>query len=165
MLVEPKPETVEALLDATWRVAAAETAQTDSLDRKAVALATFAALALPIAANLGRDAQANAALFGLGLALLVTAVSAAVWALLPEEHVLVGAAYVERFTSWRETMRPAARVRGDLMATLIEAIAVERSKNRRKTLIVRAAFILLVLGLALIAVDASIVIATKGGAS
>lgn len=78
--------------------------------------------------------------------------------------MLLGAAYVERFTSLRETMRSPVRVRGDLMTTLIETIAVERQKNRRKALVVRAALICLVLGIAVIAVDASIVGLTNGGA-
>ena len=36
---QPNPETVDALLDTTWRLAAAETARTDALDRKAATVA------------------------------------------------------------------------------------------------------------------------------
>jgi hypothetical protein len=50
---EPIPETVEALLDTTWRVAAPEGARTDALDRKAASLATFASLVLSLSATLG----------------------------------------------------------------------------------------------------------------
>jgi hypothetical protein len=50
---EANPETVEALLDTTWRVVAAEGARTDALDRKASSLATFASLVLSLSGVLG----------------------------------------------------------------------------------------------------------------
>src|SRR3990172_94206 len=40
---QPNPETVAALLDTTGRMADAESARTDALDRKAATVATFAA--------------------------------------------------------------------------------------------------------------------------
>jgi hypothetical protein len=49
----PNPETVEALLDTTWRVADAEAARTDGLDRKLTSLATFASLLISVVAVLG----------------------------------------------------------------------------------------------------------------
>lgn len=49
----PNPQTVEALLDTTWRVADAEAARTDALDRKASTLATFASLLASLTATLG----------------------------------------------------------------------------------------------------------------
>ena len=55
MAVSPQPnsETVIALLDTAWRVADAEIARTDSLDRKASTLATFASLLTTLTATLG----------------------------------------------------------------------------------------------------------------
>jgi hypothetical protein len=47
------PETVDALLDTTWRLVSAEDARTESLDRKAATLATFASLVLSLVAGLG----------------------------------------------------------------------------------------------------------------
>jgi len=52
-VVQPNPATVEALLDTTWRMVAAETARTDGLDRKAATLATFASLLASLTATLG----------------------------------------------------------------------------------------------------------------
>src|SRR5437879_2458798 len=56
---EPIPETVEALLDTTWRVAAAEAARTDALDRKAASLATFASLVLSLSCRGDRAGAAH----------------------------------------------------------------------------------------------------------
>ena len=55
MVVRPRinPETVEVLLDTTWRTASAETARTDAVDRKAATLATFASLLTSLTATLG----------------------------------------------------------------------------------------------------------------
>ena len=49
----PNPETVEALLDTTWRVAQTETARTDALDRKAATAASFASVLATLTATLG----------------------------------------------------------------------------------------------------------------
>jgi hypothetical protein len=49
----PNPETVETLLDTTWRVSADERARTESLERKASILATFASVVLSLTASLG----------------------------------------------------------------------------------------------------------------
>src|SRR2546423_1611290 len=100
---EPLPETVDALLDTTWRVAAAESARTDALDRKAASLATFASLVLALLAALGGRLVATHAaswvfaLYATGLATLVAATGAAVWVLLPKEQLMLGVAYLERF--------------------------------------------------------------------
>jgi len=162
---EPNPETVEALLDTTWRVAGAEGARTDALDRKAASLATFASLVLSLSAALGgRLVQGHAAdwvfaLFALGLLLLVMAIAASVWVLLPKEQLMLGIAYLERFPMWAEILKPRVQVQGETMKGLIEAIALERRVNRRKAEAVRFAFILLLAGLAITAADAAIVTA------
>ena len=81
----PNPETVEALLDASWRVAAAEAARTDAVDRKASSLATFASLVAALTATLGIqfveeiDTVWAIALFIAGLASLVLSVGLAAW--------------------------------------------------------------------------------------
>src|SRR5712691_9941480 len=97
---EPNPETVEALLDTTWRVVGVEGARTEALDRKAASLATFASLVLSLTAALGsRLVSGNAAawvfaLFALGLFLLVLAIGLSVWVLLPKEQLMLGVAYL-----------------------------------------------------------------------
>jgi hypothetical protein len=162
---EPIPETVEALLETTWRVAAAEGARTDALDRKAASLATFASLVLSLSATLGgrfvsgREAAWVFALFALGLFLLVAASALSVWVLLPKEQLMLGVAYLERFTKWGEILKPRVQVQGETMAGLIEAIALERRTNRRKARGVQWAFVVLVAGLAITAADAAIVTA------
>ena len=47
------PDTVAALLDTTWRVAATESQRTDALDRKAATVSTFASVVAALTAALG----------------------------------------------------------------------------------------------------------------
>jgi hypothetical protein len=135
------------------------------LDRKAASLATFASLVLSLAAALGGrlvSAQEARWVFGpyaLGLALLVLAIGAAVWVLLPKEQLMLGLAYLERFPKWSEILKPRVQVQGETMAGLVEAIALERRVNQRKAHAVRWAFLLLVGGLAVTAADAGTVTA------
>ncbi len=84
---QPNPETVEALLDTTWRMVASEAARTDALDRNASTVATFASLVATLTATLGLRfvEQFNTwwalTLFVAGLGALVFSVVAAVVAL------------------------------------------------------------------------------------
>jgi hypothetical protein len=153
MVIEPDSDTVEVVLDTAWRAAASEWTQTDSLDRKAASVATFAALAVALATSQRSDSAVRAS----GLVLLLGAVAAAVWALLPKERRVLGLAYLDWLTRWPQLMRGRTEIEGDLAVTLLATIAVERAANRRKMLAVRASFTLLFLGLAVIAAGASIV--------
>lgn len=160
----PNPETVEVLLDTTWRMAAAETARTDALDRKAATVATFSSLLASLTATLGvsfvaaADATWALGLFLLGLALLVASVALAARALLPAEYLTLGTAYLERFPTWREILKPPEQVRGETMRGLVEAIARERDLNDRKAERVRRALLALTLGLVLISLEAAILV-------
>jgi hypothetical protein len=162
---EPVPETVEALLDTTWRVTAAESARTEALDRKAATLATFASLVLSLSAALGgrlvtpHEAAWIFALFALGLFFLVAATALSVWVLLPKEHLMLGVAYLEGFTEWAEVLKPRVQVQGETTAGLVAALALERRTNRGKARAVRWAFVALLAGLATTAADAATVTA------
>jgi hypothetical protein len=163
MVVRPRinPETVEVLLDTTWRTASAETARTDALDRKAATLATFASLLTSLTATLGfRFLETTAtlwaaAIFSLGLLALVLSVALAVVALLPREYLALGMAYLERFPTWSEIRKEPEDVRGDTMRGLIAAVAREREANDQKVKVVRYGLVSLLLGLVLIAGEAA----------
>ena len=79
---EPNAETVEALLDTTWRLASAEAARTDALDRKASTVATFASVLAVLTATLGirfveeLDAWWAVGVFVAGLAVLTSILGA-----------------------------------------------------------------------------------------
>jgi hypothetical protein len=98
--VEPQanPETVEVLLEITWRVVGSETARTESLDRKASAVATFASLVAALNATLGLrfveqfERSWALAIFVLGLSALVISVVLAIGALFPREYRSLGIA-------------------------------------------------------------------------
>lgn len=159
---KPNPETVEALLDTTWRISAEEHARTESLDRKASTLATFASVVLSLTASLGAgflaafDEPWAFALYVLGLLALICSVFLAVRVLLPEELATLGLEYMRRFPLWSEILKPAEQVRGETMSALIEAVAEERRANRLKSRSVRWAFQLLLVGLAFVVLQASI---------
>lgn len=156
------PDTVEALLDTTWRLLAAEDARTESLDRKAGGLATFASVILSLLAAFAStllesfDDVSVFALLVLSLACLVGAVGYSVHVLLPKEHLALGMRYVERFPKWSELLKPAEQVRGETMTGLVEAIARGRMINREKAVRVRTGFKLLFVGLAALALDVAI---------
>jgi hypothetical protein len=76
--------------------------------------------------------------------------------LLPKEHVILGMEYLRRFPMWSEILKPPEQVRGETMKSLIEALASERRANRDKSRSVRRAFQLLLVGLAFVVLQASI---------
>jgi hypothetical protein len=158
----PNSETVQVLLDTTWRVATAEGERTEGLDRKAASLATFAALVLSLNAGfVGRlvtgenhDWLFFVVLSGLGMLILSVALSVKV--LLPKEFLSLGMAYLERFPKWSEIQKPPEQVRGDTMTGVIAAIAHERRVNAFKARDVRLAYVLLLGGLLAVSLEASI---------
>lgn len=159
---EINPQTVEALLDTTWRMADGEGGRTDGLDRKASSVATFSSLVLSLTATLGGrllEALSDAwalSVYVLGLVALVASVGCAVRALSPKEHITLAMAYLQRFPKWSEIRKPPEQVRGETMATLVEAIALERGINEAKARNVRWAFGLLLVGLGFVVIEAAI---------
>lgn len=159
---EINSQTVEALLDTTWRMAEGEGGRTDGLDRKASSVATFSSLVLSLTATLGGrllEAFSHAWAFGLylfGLVALIASVVCAVRALFPEEHITLAMAHLERFPKWSEVRKLPEQVRGETMTTLVEAIAHERRINETKARNVRWAFGLLLVGLGFVVIEAAI---------
>lgn len=159
---KPNPETVEVLLDAVWRISAAEEARTEGLDRKASILATFASVVLSLTASLGAGfletfAEPWAfAFYVAGLVTLLGSVALAVRVLWPKGHFAIGMARLERFPKWSEILKSPEQVRGDMMEILLEALADERGRNGSRARDVRAAFGLLLIGLLFVVLEASI---------
>lgn len=164
-VLEPRldPETVSALLDTGWRVADAEAARTDSLDRKTATLASFASILVSIAAigaasvgtvELSDPGQVTVVgLLICAIALLTGAVVVAVVALLPQEYTGLGVAFVEGLATWREVRKRSEVVKGDALRGIVRAVLNEREVNDRKTRLVRIALLLLLSGVVLIALD------------
>lgn len=156
---QPNPATVEALLDTTWRLAAAETARTDALDRKAATVATFTSLVAALTATVGLgfvdelDTWWAFCVFLAGLAALLGSVCCAIRALWPREYLTLGIAYLSRFPTWQEIRKPPEQVRGETMRTLVEAIVRERSASDEKLAWLRWSFKLLLIGLALVTAE------------
>lgn len=163
-VVEPRanPETVEALLDVTWRVAAGEAQRTGALDGKATAVATFAAVLATLSATLGVAFVELLAtwwafvLFVGGVAALMAAAVLAVTALEPEEYLTLGARQLERYSTWSVVREPPEKVRGDAMRTIIVSISRERRANARKARATRNALRLVVAALLFIGAEAGI---------
>jgi hypothetical protein len=158
---QPNPETVEALLDTTWRVAQTEAARTDALDRKAATVATFASILATLTATLGvRFVEHFSAwwavlMFSLGLLAFLGSVGSAIRALFPREYLTLGISYLERFPTWSEIRKSPTEVRGTTMRGVVEAVARERKGNHLKAETVRSSFALLLVGLVLIAAEAA----------
>jgi hypothetical protein len=164
---QPNPDTVQALLDTTWRLAEAEATRTESLDRKAATLATFASLLVSLTATLGIrflelvDGLWSVLVFLAALAALVASVGLAVRALFPREYLTLGMEYLRRFPTWSEILKPPEQVRGETMRGLVAAIGRERRANAVKAQSVRWAFVCLAVGLALIAIEAATLAITE----
>jgi hypothetical protein len=160
----PNPETVEALLDTAWRVAATEQLRTEGLDRQIAALATFSSILVSVVAIGGtvlgkavvpEDIRVPAAIgFASAIASLTAAVVVGVVASLPKGHIWIGVAYLRTFPTWRVVRRQPADMRGDVLRTLTESVASERTANDAKTRNVRLGFLLLLLGIFMLAVNA-----------
>ena len=161
----PNPETVEALLDTTWRLWTAEAAITDSLDRKAATLATFASLLASLIATLGLHVVASHGwtrwLFVSILGMFAASVLLAIAALTLREHAAIGMEDLLRFPMWSEIRRTPEHVRGDTMIALIELISLDRHANKVKAELMRAAFALLAAGLLSLGIEAA-TLATQG---
>jgi hypothetical protein len=161
------PDTVEVLLDTTWRVADAENARTEGLDRKATAIATFASVVATLTATLGarfltaRDEWWAFALYGAGILLLSASVLDAVRVLLPKEHLSLGMEYLRRFPTWSEILKSPETVRGETMKGLVVAIGRERAINRRKARRLTRALGFLLGGVGAVILEALILGATE----
>lgn len=93
----------------------------------------------------------------IGLSALVASIASAVLVLMPREHLTLGIAYLRRFPTWGEILKPPDQVRGETMRTLVEAIARERETNDTKARWVRRSFLLLLVGLVLVAAEGATV--------
>ena len=119
-VVEPEsnPETVEVLLDTTWRVAAAESGRTEALDRKAATVASFAAVVATLTATLGvplveqEPGWWTSVPFVTGLAALVGAVGLSLQALRPKEHVGLAMEYLRTFPTWSQILKRPSKCAG-----------------------------------------------------
>lgn len=137
------------------------TARTDSIDRRAATVASFASLLAVLTATFGLrlverfHAWSTVAVFVAGLAVLVASVGCAIAALWPREYLTLRASYVRSFPSWTEVSKPPEQVKGELMRTLVEALVRERTVSEGKLGWLRRSFALLAAGLCLIAVEAS----------
>jgi hypothetical protein len=156
----PNKETVEVLLDTTWRVTANELSRTEAIDRKASTLTAFAALVTTLVGTLGgRLLEARpwwaVALFVGTLLVLLAAAALAVLALFPREYLTLGLDYLRRFPTWGEIFKQPEDVRGETMQGLIKALANERTTNDRKVRFVKQAYVLLIVGVALAAAQAA----------
>jgi hypothetical protein len=159
---EANPETVQALLETTWRVVDAEAARREGLNRKASSLATFAALILSVTSTLGArflerlDETWALALFLASLASLVTTIALALFILLPRGRATLGLGYLERFPSWSEVTKAPEQVRGETMSGLVATLRSLRRQNERDARFLFAAFLFLFVGLALVATEAAV---------
>ena len=155
------PETVEVLLETTWRTAAAEAGRTNAVDQKAAALATFTSLVASLTATLGlRFVETSRGgltvlAFSVGLLALMLSVALALAALVPRQHLALGMSYVRQFPTWSQIRKTPTEVRGETIRVLVQGLARQRESNSRRERRVRQAYACLLVGVVLVSAQAA----------
>ncbi len=163
----PNEETVHALLETVRELLRAEETRATSLNTRGSGLAGFIGIIVSLSGTVGRDVLAAGlamearivavALFVAALGVLITSVIVVVLRVLaPQSYRNIAMAEVSRYALPEFVNQDKVMVEGRTMRGLIDALASERDRNDRKARALRCAYILLVVGLFLIAGDAVI---------
>ena len=152
----PNPESVEELLGLVHRLMSDERARGQSLDAKTSTLAGFSGAILALTATLGA-ALFNRDLGTMGFALqcvfvmaVVTLTAAATLAvggvLRPQPRLSIAIEDIRQFRDFPLIATPKLEIQGQMLATTVDALAVERTINDRKARLSRWAARALVAG-------------------
>jgi hypothetical protein len=138
----PNPEAVEELLTVVRSLTEDERARGQSLDAKTSTLAGFSGAILALTATLGaglfeRDlgdiAPAVQALFVIAVAMLAGAAALSIGGVLrPQPHLRLSMDEIRRFREFPVIATQRMEIQGQMLATLVEALAAEREINERK---------------------------------
>jgi ABC-type transport system involved in multi-copper enzyme maturation permease subunit len=163
----PREDTVDALLETVRELLRAEDSRATSLTARGSGLAGFVGLIISLSATVGQRAvsaslppgwkAATIALFALALIALVSAVIVVVLrVLLPQSYRNLAMSEVSRYPLPEFVYAEKVMVQGRTMRGHIDALATERDRNDGKARGLRCAYLLLIAGLGLAAVDAVI---------
>lgn len=171
----PNPEAVEELLRIVERLTADERARGQGLDSKTSTLAGFAGTILALTATLGgqlfqgdlgaAEVPTRILFIASVTALAAAATLAVVGVLQPQPRLAVSMDEIERFCDFPLLGSPRMDVQGQMLTTVVTALATERTVNRRKAVATKYAARALVVGFIAVALMAVTLgaTATQGG--
>jgi hypothetical protein len=163
---EPDPKTVAAILEQVRFSVAGEDERARHLDSKAAQLLTFSGVVLALtgtlggltlSANLTGAVRVLAGVFFVGA--LVILLIAAVFALIafrPAQYLGLDEDALEKFTEPPNVYLPPWRIRGDIATGLFAPLRRAYDRNERKAKWIKRAATTLVIGLIVVAAEASI---------
>lgn len=163
---EPDPESVGALLDQARLAVAGEDGRARHLDSKAAQLLTFSGVVLALTGTLGGialstdlagTARVLAGVFFVGaLAVLLVGAVFALIAFRPAEYLDLDEDALEELTRPPAIYLPPWRIRGDIATGLFAPLRRARERNERKARWIKRAAATLVVGLVVVAAEATI---------
>jgi hypothetical protein len=154
------PETLNIHVETLWHLTAEEIAKTDSVERKATALASLAGFVVAVNGAFGLSVVRSVGgwpmyVYVASLGALLAAVGFAALAIRPATHAVFGADYIRGLESPDELRHSASAARLKVVSLLIERILEERNVVCQKKGHVVWAFYALATGLILVVVEAT----------
>lgn len=154
----PNPDTVDALVDALQGFLTTEDSREQGIHARAAALAVFGGVVISLVATLSRGILradlpgawdgATTALFGVGLAFLITSELVSVLGvLLPRESAGIALDEIEAYALPASLADAKVALQGSLMLGLIDILALDRERISAKATRLRVAYGFLVAGL------------------
>jgi hypothetical protein len=155
------PETLSVYVDTLWRLVAEEIVKTDSLERKAAALASLSGVVLAVNGAFGLnvvrgDGGWPFALYVLSFPFLLVGVGAAALALRPAKHTVFGEIDISSLRGLEALKRERRHAQLWSISGLIDRVLAERAVVLAKNAWVQRAFAFFFCGLFVVAIEASV---------
>jgi hypothetical protein len=152
------PETVDALLDVTWKLLDDERDRDTSFNTRAVGVAGFAGIIAALAASTSKDLLGASlespwraiatTVFVLAMVSLAATVLVVIQGVLrPRESLSLGAAEISRYPTWEFVGADKAMVQGRTLLGLTKALLRQRERNDKKASALKWAYRWLLVGL------------------
>jgi hypothetical protein len=171
---QPKPETVEALLDSVRELLGSEEGRETSLNDRSGSLVVFAGVILTLVGALGREVLASdlsgkwdgisIGLFGLAEVALLASVACVLFGvLLPQTAATISMAEVVSYGTRRVLSSARVEVQGSTLLGLINLLAIDRSRVSKKTSWLQRGYVALAIGLTAAGLLGFLFAASEGG--
>lgn len=159
------PETVETLLETARDLLRAEDARSESFLTRGASLAGFAGLIASLGGGLGAPAIAKdlgalrwVAGFSLALGLLSLLATLGItvrWVLWPRSFETIATSELARYPNYEFVTQDRAMIQGRVLRGTVIAVAQMRERNNRRSQWLKAGYVALLAGIALVVVSAS----------
>jgi high-affinity Fe2+/Pb2+ permease len=156
--MQPRPETVEALLESVRDFLQTEDTREQSVNTRAGGVVVFGGVILSLLASLGRDVLAidlpdgldetSLGCFVLAVASLLTSISMTLFGVLfPQQSASIAMEEIEQYGDLETLAQERIQVQGETLEGLIRVLAIDRDRISSKTRWLRHAYSALVVGL------------------